>query len=109
LSNIDDFKKIEVCNNGCWLIGEIANKLPEKVRPHLDEFMKIMTSILNTEIMLQLQKKNDQMMRHYSKTVAISVGRIGIIDPTISSKYLTQIIKPWCIALRYISGSEEKI
>ena len=25
----EDYKKILVCNNGCWLIGEIANKVPE--------------------------------------------------------------------------------
>lgn len=31
----DDFKRILVCNNGCWTIGELAQKVPEIIKPYM--------------------------------------------------------------------------
>lgn len=49
------------------------------------------------------------MLKHFSKTVAITLGRLGNLNPEEASYCLPKIIKPWCIALRYINISEEKI
>jgi len=48
-------------------------------------------------------------MVHFSKSISITLGRLGMIDPAATAYCLPKIIKPWCIALRYISGSEEKV
>lgn len=49
------------------------------------------------------------MLKHFSKTISITLGRLAGIDPEATAYCLPRIIKQWCIALRYISGSEEKI
>ena len=49
------------------------------------------------------------MLKHFSKTLAITLGRLGNLNPEEASYCLPKIIKPWCIALRYINISEEKI
>ncbi len=48
------------------------------------------------------------MLKHFAKTLSISLGRLGKVDPQSSAYCLPRIIKPWCLALRYISGSDEK-
>ena len=48
------------------------------------------------------------MLHHLGRTVAITLGRLASINPEACSFCLSSIIKPWCIALRYISGTEEK-
>ena len=105
----DDYKKILVCNNGCWLLGEIAVKLPEQLRVHMTEIIEILGDILNSDIISQLTKKNDNMLRHFAKTISISLGRLGQIDPQTAASCLPKIIRSWCLALRYISVSEEKV
>ena len=105
----DDYKKILVCNNGCWLIGEIANKVPEQVKEHLTDIINILGDILGTDIIQQLSVQNEQTLRHFAKTISITLGRLGQIDPQQAAHCLPKIIKQWCLALRYISVSEEKV
>lgn len=47
-------------------------------------------------------------MEHLGRTVAITLGRLASLNPESCSSCLKHIIKPWCISLRYISGTEEK-
>ena len=68
-----------------------------------------MSDILNTDILNILCKKNEPMLRHFSKTVSITLGRLASLDPEQCSLCLPLVIRPWCIALRYISGSDEKV
>lgn len=72
------------------------------------DIINTLAEILNTDILTQLCERNDDLIKHFSKTVAITLGRLGKIDPQQTSICLPKIIKPWCIALRYISGSDEK-
>lgn len=62
-----------------------------------------MAEILNTDILTILSQKNDKMLRNFTKTVSITLARLALIDPVSCSEYLPIIIKPWCLALRYIS------
>ena len=99
---------MQVCNNGIWAIGEIAINCPEQVRPHLKELMKSFSSILSVDIFKVLQA-NQKLLYHLGRTVAITLGRLASMDPEGCAFCLPSIIKPWCIALRYISGTEEKV
>lgn len=79
--NEEDFNKILVCNNACWTIGEISNLLPEKIKPFLIDIIATLAEILNTDILTQLSKSNEQLLKHFAKTVAITLGRLGSINP----------------------------
>jgi hypothetical protein len=39
IDNENDYKKMQVCNNGCWTIGELAIKVPEKMRTIMPELL----------------------------------------------------------------------
>jgi hypothetical protein len=73
------------------------------------EIIDTLAKLLNSEVFNILSKKNEDMLRHFAKSIAITLGRLGQIDPQGTAYCLPKIIKPWCIALRYISGSDEKI
>jgi len=109
IDNEDDYQRILVCNNGCWAIGEIAGILPDTVKKHQIAIINSLADILNKDIIQELSKRNEDVLRHFAKTVAITLGRLGLIDPQQAAYCLPIIIKPWCIALRYISVSDEKI
>lgn len=77
----EDFKRILVCNNGCWLIGELANKCPDQMKEHMIDIIDILAGILNTGILTKLREKDEQILKHFSKTISITLGRLGMIDP----------------------------
>ena len=52
--------------------------------------------------------KEDHFVKHFAKTLCITLGRLALVAPSDSAFCLPRIIKPWCISLSYISGSEEK-
>jgi hypothetical protein len=87
----------------------VAQRAPDTVRPVLVDVINTLAEILNTDILNQLQSDNsDPILKHFAKTISITLGRLGRVDPQASAYCLPKIIKPWCLALRYISGSEEK-
>jgi hypothetical protein len=47
-------------------------------------------------------------VKHFAKTLCITLGRLALVGPYDSAFCLPRIIKPLCISLRYISVSEEK-
>jgi transportin-1 len=108
MASEEDYSKILVCNNACWAIGEIAMKCPDQVQPFLVNIINALADILSTDILEKLSQKDEQLLKHFAKTVSITLGRIGKLDPQGTAFCLPKVIKPWCIALRYISGSEEK-
>jgi transportin-1 len=64
---------------------------------------------LNVDIINQLSQKDEQLLKHFAKTVSITLGRLCFMDPQNAAYCLPKVIKPWCIALRYIDGSDEKV
>lgn len=81
VDNEDDFNRVLVCNNASWTIGELAIKMPEFVKPFLIEIMNSLAEILNTDIITQLSQRNELFLQHFAKTVSITMGRLGKLDP----------------------------
>ena len=100
---------MQVCNNGFWAIGQIATLVPQQVGPHLVEVVDILSKILNSDIFNILRVKNENLLKHFAKTVSITLGRLASVDPKKIAYSLPKVIKPWCKALCYISDSEEKV
>ena len=55
--------------------------MPEKVKPFLVDIINTLADILATDILTQLSERNEQIIHHFAKTVAITLGRLGSIDP----------------------------
>ncbi|TNV73242.1 hypothetical protein FGO68_gene7412 [Halteria grandinella] len=108
---IYDENRILICNNACWALGEIAMKIPEQIKPIFKDVINSLADLLNSNILSDLQssQNSDQILKHFTKTISITLGRLGKLDPQSAAYCLPRIIKPWCLALRYISGSEEKV
>lgn len=51
LDNDDDYKKIQICNNACWALGEIAKLDPESFKKHLVEMMCLLAEILKADLL----------------------------------------------------------
>jgi len=39
-----------------------------------------------------------------AQNIAITLGRLGLINPEAVAKHLPQIAKQWCVSLRYLKG-----
>lgn len=109
LTTEEDFNRILVCNNSCWVLGELAQINPEGMKKYSLDIIDTLSHILNRDLISFLQEKNEEILKHFAKTISITLGRFGLLKPEEASQYLPKIIKPWCIAVRYISVSEEKI
>lgn len=77
----EDYNRMLVLNNVVWSLGELAIKIPEYIKPHLVYIVETLAKILNTDISAQLSQKNQNLLDHYARSVAISLGRLGSIDP----------------------------
>ena len=75
----------------------------------MQDLLQTLAEILNTDILVLLSKKNELLLQHFAKTVSITLGRLASLDPEKASLCLPHVIKPWCLSLRYISGSDEKV
>jgi len=57
-------------------------KAPEQVKLSLKELIITLADILNTDILNQIKTNNeDQMVKHFAKTISITLGRLGRLDP----------------------------
>lgn len=81
------------------------------MKPRLVEIINTLSELLNTDVLNYLKPdeeefvSEDHIIKHFAKTISITLGRLGKVDPEQSAYCLPRIIKPWCLALRYISGS----
>lgn len=64
--------------------------------------LKIDTAIRDNE-------ESKDLINHFQKTIAITLGRLCSLEAQQLAFCLPLIIKPWCLALRYIDASEEKV
>lgn len=117
-----DYDRILVVNNAAWCIGEITQKMRVKGKSggckalemlveggQMVRIVNAFGEILNQDIMEQLSQKDKVLLSHFAKTVAITLGRLCLVDAKQLAYCLPRIIKPWCIALRYIRNSDEKV
>ena len=77
-----DCSRILVCNNACWAIGEIAICAPEQVIQSFVVIINTLADLLNSDIINQLTtEKENEMVKHFAKTISITLGRLGKMDP----------------------------
>ena len=77
----EDYSRILVLNNVVWSLGELAVKIPDYIKPHLVYIVDTLAKILNTDILAQLSQRNQNLLDHFARSVAITLGRLGSIDP----------------------------
>ena len=77
----EDYNRILVLNNVVWSLGKLYIKIPEYIKPHLVYIVEALAKILNTDILAQLSQRNQNLLDHFSRSVAITLGRLGSIDP----------------------------
>ncbi|KAI8969128.1 armadillo-type protein [Mycotypha africana] len=89
---------VSVCNNATWAAGEIAIKwgteISEYVEPLLQRLFPLMA--------------NAQIQRTLLENVAITIGRLGSVCPTMVAPHLEMFIQPWLMALSPIRDNDEK-
>eukprot|EP00347_Sterkiella_histriomuscorum_P015989 403354925 len=109
LEQEEDFNRVLVCNNSCWALGELTQNHKETMKRYSTSIIQTLSDILNQDLLTQLSLKNEEILKHFSKTISITLGRLGLLNPEEASQYLPSIIKPWCVALRYMNASDEKV
>jgi len=44
-----------ICNNACWLLGELAMRIPQQIAPSLNQIIDVLADILNMEILESIE------------------------------------------------------
>ena len=70
--------------------------------------MESLAAILERGVLEKLSEQGEDTITHFARSVAITLGRVCVIDPQRLSYCLPRIIRPWCLALRYIESGTEK-
>lgn len=73
----------------------------EVIMPFTDEIVQKLTLILSSK----------KLNKSLAQNIAITLGRLGLINPEGVAKHLDKIAKQWCVSLRYLKGdasSDEK-
>ncbi|KAG0304471.1 hypothetical protein BGZ98_005487 [Dissophora globulifera] len=89
---------VSVCNNAAWAAGEIALQYGEGmsvwVQPLLERLIPLLTSETTPRTLLD--------------NSAITIGRLGLVCPTIVGPHLEVFAEAWCHTCRTIRDNEEK-
>ena len=48
-----------ICNNACWLVGELAMRIPNQIAPLLKQLIDVLADILNMEIFENLENSTN--------------------------------------------------
>ncbi|KAI8339859.1 armadillo-type protein [Chlamydoabsidia padenii] len=89
---------VSVCNNATWAVGEIAIKLGNEIEPYVEPLLQRLFPLM----------VNTTLQRTLLENVAITIGRLGLIRPTMVAPHLENFIHPWLIALSPVRDNEEK-
>ncbi|CAO0801605.1 unnamed protein product [Mucor circinelloides] len=89
---------LSVCNNATWAAGEIALKWGAEIREYVEPLLQRLFPLM----------VNPQIQRTLLENVAITIGRIGLVCPTMVAPHLEMFIHPWLAALTPIRDNEEK-
>lgn len=66
----------------------------EVIKPFTEEI------VLKLTLIFQSKKLNKSL----AQNIAITLGRLGLINPEGVAKHLDKIAKQWCVSLRYLKG-----
>ncbi|KAI8990158.1 armadillo-type protein [Pilobolus umbonatus] len=89
---------LSVCNNATWAAGEITLKWGNGIRDYVEPLLQ----------RLFLLMVNPQNQRTLLENVAITIGRLGLVCPTMVAPHLEMFIQPWLHALTPIRDNDEK-
>lgn len=90
---------VSVCNNASWAIGEIAIKVGADMRPYVEGVLQQLIPTIN---------RHESINKSLLENTAITLGRLGLVAPELTSASLASFVHAWCIALRTIRDDIEK-
>ncbi|PFH50470.1 hypothetical protein AMATHDRAFT_144979 [Amanita thiersii Skay4041] len=92
---------IGVLNNAAWSVGEAVSRY-ERDDP---EFQKWVQPLLEKLIPILL---NSRAPRNLHENAALSIGRIGLMHPSLVAPHLDTFRDAWCKVLHKFEDNEEK-
>lgn len=122
MTQLDPEPKMEfvsACNNAAWSVGEVALRygyseflwtrvcclLMTSVTLDDPEFQQWVLVLIQRLIPILLHPKAPRSLH---ENAAVSIGRIGLMHPTIVAPHLEVFAQAWCQALFEIKDNEEK-
>ncbi|KZT69634.1 ARM repeat-containing protein [Daedalea quercina L-15889] len=104
IEQLDPEPKVEfvsACNNAAWSVGEIALRYGRDD----PEFRQWVQPLISRLVPILLHPKAPRSLH---ENAAVSIGRIGLMHPTIVAPVLPEFAQMWCQALYEIRDNEEK-
>ncbi|CAO3608541.1 unnamed protein product [Cunninghamella blakesleeana] len=89
---------VSVCNNATWAAGEIAIKLGSDIQPYVESLLQRLFPLM----------VNPHIQRTLLENVAITIGRLGLICPSLVAPHLESFIQPWLQSLSPVRDNDEK-
>ncbi|KAF8340986.1 ARM repeat-containing protein [Amanita rubescens] len=92
---------ISASNNAAWSVGEVALRYGRDD----PEFQQWVHPLISRLIPILLHPKAPRSLH---ENAAVSIGRIGLMHPTLVAPHLPEFAQAWCQALYEIRDNEEK-
>ncbi|KAH8103257.1 ARM repeat-containing protein [Cristinia sonorae] len=92
---------ISACNNAAWSVGEVALRYGRDD----PEFRQWVPPLISRLVPILLHPRAPRSLH---ENAAVSIGRIGLMHPTLIAPLLPDFAQAWCQALYEIRDNEEK-
>ncbi|KAF9047558.1 ARM repeat-containing protein [Panaeolus papilionaceus] len=92
---------VSASNNAAWSVGEVALRYGRDD----PEFQQWVHPLISRLIPILLHPKAPRSLH---ENAAVSIGRIGLMHPTLVAPHLPEFAQAWCQALYEIRDNEEK-
>lgn len=89
---------ISVCNNAAWAAGEIAWRSDNTFEPFIVPLLQKLIPVLC----------GNNVQRTLVENAAITIARLGKVNPHLVSPYLESFIQQWCLVMKGIRDNNEK-
>ncbi|KAL1662658.1 armadillo-type protein [Schizophyllum commune] len=95
------FEFISASNNAAWSVGEVALRYGRED----PEFAQWVGPLIQRLVPILLHPKAPRSLH---ENAAVSIGRIGLMHPSLVAPHLGEFAQAWCQALYEIRDNEEK-
>ncbi|TFK45047.1 transportin-PC [Crucibulum laeve] len=95
------FEFVSASNNAAWSVGEVALRYGRDDA----EFQQWVNPLIMRLIPILLHPKAPRSLH---ENAAVSIGRIGLMHPSLVAPHLPEFAQAWCQALYEIRDNEEK-
>ncbi|KAJ8517524.1 hypothetical protein ONZ45_g5317 [Pleurotus djamor] len=95
------FEFVSASNNAAWSVGEVALRYGRDDA----EFQQWVNPLIARLIPILLHPKAPRSLH---ENAAVSIGRIGLMHPSLVAPHLPEFAQAWCQALYEIRDNEEK-